>query len=303
MTVISAIATHNGQIAYFQGAAPESLTLCLWDDGDVRVLAQGVRCAAGQQRLVWDAGRGALYYAAADDTWFHNIYQVDLVSGAATPLTDYYRVNSYPLALHPSGGVLLLASDLRGTLNLRLHDFASGALRKITDYASPIGPAVYHPRGTHIAYTANGTFNPYNRDIYLMDADGFGKRRLLSTLAGAADHVHDWSADGRFLAVSSNFDGVRQVGVLNLPHSVLRWYSPPTEDYRVIGFAPDSAQLLAGRADELIVYALDDAMPVARLPGYYTAAAWVHTERLLLGTADGDLYRYHVSGGLRENLI
>ena len=136
-----------------------------------------------------------------------------------------------------------------------------------------------------------------------MDADGFGKQKLLSTLAGSADTVHDWSADGKFLAVTSNFDGVRQVGVLNLPDSVLRWLSPPTDDYTVVGFSPDGSQLLTSREDELVLYALGDGMPVLRIPGTYTGVAWETVERLLLGTADGDLYRYHLSGGHRESLV
>ncbi len=303
MTAISAITPHDGQIAYFQGTTPDALQLCLWRDDEVHVLVSDVRCALDQRRIVWDGERGTFTYAAADDTWFHNIYQVSLQSGDVTALTDYYRVNSAPIALHPSGAVLLLASDLRGTLNLRLHDFVMGALRKITDYATPVGPAIYHPRGTHIAYTANGTFNPYNRDIYMMDADGFGKQRLLSTLAGAADTVHDWSADGKFLAVSSNFDGAQQVGVLNLTHSILRWFSPPEDDYRVIGFAPDGVQLLTACDGELVLYAVGDGIPVARIFGPYTDAAWESSERLLLGTVNGDLVRYHLSSGLRENLI
>ena len=303
MTAISAIAPQDGQIAYFQGASADALQLCLWADGAVRTLCTAVRCAADKQQIVWDTPRHTLYIAMADEQWFHNVQGVNITTGAVSPLTDYYRVQSHPLALNPSGKVLLLVSDLRGVLNLRLHDFDTGALRKITDYASPIGPAAYHPRGKHIAYTANGTFNPYNRDIYLMDADGFGKRKLLSTLAGSADQVHDWSADGKFLAVSSNFDGVRQVGVLNLPDSTLRWLSPPSADYTVLGFSPDGAQLLTSRADELVLYGLGDGMPVLRIPGAYTGVAWETTERLLLGTPDGDLYRYHLSGGHRENLI
>jgi WD40 repeat protein len=303
MTAISAITPHNGQIAYFQGASAEALQLCVWQDADVRTVAGDLRCTDHHHRLVWDDARNALYYAAADDTWHHNIYQADLSTGAVTPLTNYYRVQSAPLALHPSGAVLLLVSDLRGELNLRLHDFETGALRKITDYATPVGPAVYHPQGTHIAYTANGTYNPYNRDIYLMDGDGFGKQRLLSTLAGAADTVHDWSADGGFLAVSSNFDGVTQVGVLSLQHRTLRWLSPDSEDYRVIGFAPDGAHLLTATSGELVVYGMADGLPVTRIPGAYSGTAWETAERLLLGTTNGDLYRYHLSSGHRENLL
>ena len=98
MTVITALTSHRGHIAYRQGAAEQHDIVLRAPDGSARTLVAGVRCAAERQQLVW--GDDALFYAAARANWFHEVHAVNLMTGETQALTDYYRVHTEPIALH-----------------------------------------------------------------------------------------------------------------------------------------------------------------------------------------------------------
>jgi len=296
MTGIPSIAVKAGQVAWTVGK-PEALRLCVWADGTARTLLRGLRCNPEKARVLWSADGASLFYAAAGASWFHDLWQVDLAAGNPTALTDYYRVQSYPAGVHPAGETLLAFSDLRGALNLRRYDLNTGDFRKITDYATPVEHAVYHPAGERIAYSANATYNPHNRDIYVMDADGFDKRRALGTLAGAADIVCDWSVDGGWLAIMSNFDGGWQAGVLNLKTGTPMFFTPPERNQRPVAFSPDGALLLVRGSDEMVLFSVIDGMPGGVLDVSVTAAAWLDATTVVFGTAAGELKRWDISSG------
>jgi Tol biopolymer transport system component len=78
--------------------------------------------------------------------------------------------------------------------------------------------AVWSPDGRRIAYVRRVRTRPSgpdygNREIYVMNADGSGQRRL--THSAAYDAEPAWSPDGRKIAFRSGRDGNREIYVMN----------------------------------------------------------------------------------------
>lgn len=297
-SILEAVLSPNGDTVALLVGTPADLTLqCLHlESGEARTLHTSFRCSEPFMSVVWSPDGRALYYAADDGNWFHDLWCVQ-AEGDPHPnqLTDYFHTNTYPVAASPNGETLLVISNLRGELNLRTLDLSSLAMRKITDYATPVTAAVYSPDGSRIAYTANGTQNPYNSDIYIMNADGFSKRKVLSTLSGAYDVVRDWDANGRYLAVESNYEEGWQAGVFDLRVQKLRWYRylPGNEGWAV-RFSPDAAHLLVKTSTGYAVCFVEQRGPAYHELDEYPLqhALWLDTERLLLHTAEGERLIY-----------
>jgi TolB protein len=74
--------------------------------------------------------------------------------------------------------------------------------------------AVWSPDGRRIAFAAKGTPpSPSQTDIYVMNADGSGKRKLTHNARGNNEPA--WSPDGRKIAFRSTRDGNRDIYVMN----------------------------------------------------------------------------------------
>ncbi len=285
-------------IALLSGPANDlTLQWLTLSDATLHTLHAGFRCSASYVGLVWSPDGRHIYYAADDGNWFHDLWCVPL-DGEPQQITDYFHTNTYPVAAHPDGETVLTISNLRGELNLRTLHRPTGDVRKITDYATPVKSAVYSPDGSQIAYTANATQNPYNTDIYIMNADGFNKRKILSTLSGAYDIVRDWDPTGRYLAVESNFEDGWQAGIYDLRTHKLRWYQRRDNNgAHAVSFSPDGHNLLARLNDHHRVYPVTQ-----RGPGYHQLdahpvhhALWLDADRILLHTADDQRLIYSLT--------
>jgi Tol biopolymer transport system component len=96
------------------------------------------------------------------------------------------------------------------------------------------------PDGTRIAFSSEeaGT-----RQIYVMNADGTGKRRISSDEYEARDP--DWSPDGRMLAYVGFGRGTRRnVFVLNLSTGEVRQLTHEPRDVRSPDWSPDGDRIL-----------------------------------------------------------
>ncbi len=290
------VSPQRDHIAYLRGTPTDlSLYVQSLDGGAAQPLVEHIRCSEPFMSMVWAKNGQHIYFARDDDNWFHDIWRIDLTNGAVEQITNYFHTNSYPVAMHPHVERLLVISNLRGELNLRLLHLQTYALRKITDYADPVKTAVYGPQGNKIAYTANATDNPHNTDVYIMGEDGFDKRKALSTLAGAFDIVRAWSANGRYLAVESNFEGGWRAGLYDLRTLSLHWLTPAWETAHALTFSPDSTRLLVRKAQDVRIYDVEKLTDkhINKDVDYVVQAAWINDTHIVYCTSLDKLFTYN----------
>jgi Tol biopolymer transport system component len=145
---------------------------------------------------------------------YDHIFMVDALGGAPRQLTFGAYHDGNPEWTRDGGAILfsavrkpdweLIANDSE----IYRLDIDSGAVRALTDRRGPdAGPAV-SPDGRLIAYVG---FDDHKKgfeqaDLYLMNSDGSGARRVAPDLDRSIDHI-EWAADGRSIIASYEEDG------------------------------------------------------------------------------------------------
>ena len=150
----------------------------------------------------------------------------------------------------------------------------SGGLLLINNWAHAAG-------SERISFASNrsGTL-----DIYIMDTDGEGLRRLATNLvrkAGGPPWPPDltWSPNGRFLAYTSNRDGDAKTFIMNTRTTEHRRLTDHNERELYPAWSPDGKWIayVAGNAERSRIYKTDvnGAHPIELTdPGYYGRPAW-----------------------------
>jgi TolB protein len=116
----------------------------------------------------------------------------------------------------PDGSELLLTSYRTGRPELWAFRLADHSFRSVGHKGNSMG-GVYSPDGKRIAFCL--TEGP-NTDIWVMNADGSGARRL--TREPAIDVSPSWSPDGSKIAFTSDRAGTPQLYVMNADGSGVR---------------------------------------------------------------------------------
>jgi dipeptidyl aminopeptidase/acylaminoacyl peptidase len=162
----------------------------------------------------------------------NDIHVFDLKTRELSQVTNAPKKQEIPLDVSADGKWILFASNRKGQLNLYRVPLEGGDAEQISDYANPIYHALFSPDGRKVAYIENESEDLKNLDVYVMDADGSDKQRVLRVREGSQDQVSDWSPDGRSLAVSSDASGIDRPGVLDLASGEVRWLgSKGVEEY------------------------------------------------------------------------
>ncbi|HET6437366.1 MAG TPA: Tol-Pal system beta propeller repeat protein TolB [Anaeromyxobacter sp.] len=112
-------------------------------------------------------------------------------------------------AWRPDGGEILVTSYRTGRPELWAYRLADHSLRPLSHRGNAMG-GVYSPDGKRIAFCLT---EGANTDIWVMNADGSGARRL--TKDPAIDVSPNWSPDGTKITFTSDRAGTPQIYVMN----------------------------------------------------------------------------------------
>jgi len=135
-------------------------------------------------------------------------------------------------------GDLLVASTRRGVTGIyqALPDRPDSLIPILLDGAQNTQPA-YSPDRTRIAFSSNRAARDGNFDLYVMDADGSGRRPLTST--PAQEGAPAWSPDGTQIAFESDRDGNMEIYVMDAGgQNVRRLTNNPAGDHSPV-WSPD----------------------------------------------------------------
>ena len=155
---------------------------------------------------------------------FSQIFLVDAAGGAPRQLTWGAHHNDGQVSFSPDGRTLYFSANRsddweRDPFESEVYalDVSTGATRALTQRNGPDNAPLVSPNGRHIAYFGfddNGNaFN--NANLYVMDADGGGKRQLAAGLDRQIDGA-EWSADSRSLVVQYDSEGRTHLARLTL---------------------------------------------------------------------------------------
>jgi Tol biopolymer transport system component len=159
-----------------------------------------------------DRSRG--YVWALYDTF--DIYEARPDGSGVTRLTDTPGYDAEATWCH-RGGKLVFTSTRDGDLDLYVMDEV-GNVKRLTDDPGYDGGAFFSPDCSEIAWRASrprgdaleeyrrllkdGLVRPHTLEIYIMKADGTGRRQLTSN--GAANFCPAFTADGKRIIYASN---------------------------------------------------------------------------------------------------
>jgi dipeptidyl aminopeptidase/acylaminoacyl peptidase len=288
------VAPDRSKIAFYwdKSGALELYVMDTAPDSKPKQVSHGELPKSLHTGYLWSKDARTIYFAKDNNgDEKHNIWSMRVETGSAEQLTSTPHAEEYPVEVSPDNRTLIIASNKDGQLNYYAFDLPTRQYTQLTDYANPVGfggDGVMSPDGKQIAYVVNETEDLTNQDVYVMNADGSDKRRILQMRVGSRDAVSDWSKDGRTLAIGSDYDGYDRVGVYGMATGEIRWLSPEGKDYLPVKFSPDSTRLLAMRNEDsaiaTVVFDLASGtqIPVELPPGLSYNPDWLDNSRFMV---------------------
>jgi Tol biopolymer transport system component len=174
-------------------------------------------------------GRSVVYAVDASDgsTDLHLMTLDERKRPARTTLLLDGPGNLSETSWSPDGSELLVRSDTEGEGDLYRYEVATRRLRPLLKDA--FNPA-WSPDGRHIAYAGFRPGDPFDADLFVVDADGSDRRLVVDT--GFDDVFPVWSPDGNRLAFASEVhDGDLDVFVVGVDGSGLRILTADNDGY------------------------------------------------------------------------
>jgi len=274
---------------------------------ETRQVSHGEVPRALRAGFAWDrADRSIVFAKDAGGTEQHDLYRIDMETGAVTQLTNDPSAQEYAGQFSPDDQWLTVLTNKRnpaaperpGQLNLWKMRADGTDYAPLTNYAFPVFGGQWSPDGELIAYATNEDVTDLkNADSYVVNADGTGARKVLAVKKGSKDTVADWHPDGKRLAVTSDASGQNRAGILDTGSGLVRWLGKDNVEEHAVRFSKDGRLLAAIRNFESsvrpIVYDVETgAAHELRLPdGFAVGASFFDADRKLLVTFSSDVTR------------
>ena len=144
------------------------------------------------------------------------IYVIDIASRHETPLGKgswpTWAPDGATIAFTSSEGISVMNADGSEVRTLIRHDFRTDTYKP---FDAGVDKAAWSPDGKHIAFEHMGDFDIQPSQVFIMNADGTGVRRLSSRLPCCLGAESDpaWSPDGRKVVFWSFFRGVAMADI------------------------------------------------------------------------------------------
>lgn len=274
---------------------------------ETRQVSHGEVPRALRAGFAWDrADRGIVFAKDSGGTEQHDLYRIDVETGAVTRLTNDPTAQEYVGQFSPDDQWLTVltnkrhpaAPDRPGQLNLWKMRADGAEYSPLTSYAFPVFGGQWSRDGQLVAYATNeDVTNLKNADSYVVRADGTEARKVLSVKKGSKDSIADWHPDGKRLAVTSDASGQNRAGILDIGTGQVRWLGKDNVEEHAIRFSEDGRLLAAVRNFESsvrpVIYDVETGAPrELKLPeGYAVGASFFDDDKKLLVSFSSDVTR------------
>ena len=161
---------------------------------------------------------------------FDHVYVVGADGGPPVQMTGGDWQDQGPLSWTPDGRAILFTAARKGdwqrdAADTEVHavDIQSGLLTTLTSRAGPDGSATVSPDGRLVAYLGydDRLMGYHNVELYVMNRDGSGSRRLTGDLDRSVDRPV-WAADGRSIYVQYDDAGATRVARVGLDGRIVQ---------------------------------------------------------------------------------
>ena len=319
------VSWRGDRVAYY-GDASGRMELYVMDlaTRDVRQVSHGETPRALRTGFTWTRDdREIAFGKDTDGNEQHDIYLIDVASGAVRSLTSDPKAEEHAAEFSPDDQWLLVNTNKRlpetpdrpGQLNIWKVKRDGSEYTPLTRHAFPAFATGWSKDGTKIAYVTNeDTTDLKNRDGYLIDPKGGAPRKVWSVRKGSQDTFGGWHPDSRRIAVTSDASGANRAGILDTETGDVRWLSPEGVEEYAFKFSKNGTLLACARNHESsvtpVVYDVGTGTGrVLKLPaGFALGAQFFDDDRKLLITYSTDTTRsslvaYDLASDTYETLL
>ncbi len=129
----------------------------------------------------------------------YEIYMLNLETGKETRLTNNNVLDGHP-DWSPDGKKIVFARYNGNNPDIFIINIETGEETQLTNTDYDENDPEWSPDGKYIAFkSTRHTKKPGRDEIYVMNSDGTGVRRLTSTIGWESDHDPSWSSDSKYI--------------------------------------------------------------------------------------------------------
>jgi len=234
--------------------SPDAAKVMFYKEGDTKTAYFANADGNGEIKLPftfgncqWSAdGTRFLYQSGvrqADGGVNSNIYFYNVESGVIDTIVESPSFDGDP-SFAPDENSILFVSDRDGNLDIYSKDLTTGEIKRLTvDPAHDAFPT-YSPDATQIIFSSQR--DKEDRDIFIMNADGTGVRRVTDLASNENINNASWSRDGTKILLLSDSSGKDNVFMMNIePFAPTPMFPKSLDQVRSITPVPGNDKFVA----------------------------------------------------------